>query len=167
MKDPCKSRLDELFTYKPETGSLFRKIRVSNCPAGVEAGTLNSGGYKVVWVDRKAMGVHRIAWIMTHGQIEDGIEVDHINGDSADNSLKNLRVANRTQNTINRKRHKNNKCGYKGVYFDASRIRSKPWRARIVVNKKQYTIGMFSTPEEAHEAYKKAALKHFGEFSRF
>lgn len=39
------------------------------------------------------------------------------------------------------------------------------WLAQINVNKKKIHLGYFSTPEEAHEVYKKAALEHFGEFA--
>lgn len=44
------------------------------------------------------------------------------------------------------------KSGYKGV-TEASGL----WKARINLDGKTRTIGYFTTPEEAHEAYKKAA----------
>lgn len=167
MDNPTQERLKELFSYDPGTGLLLRIKRVSSCHAGDEAGTTNSYGYRIVWVDRKAIGTHRIAWIMCMGDIPAGMEIDHANGDRLDNRLSNLRLASRTQNSTNRKKHKNNRCGYKGVYFDDSRKRAKSWRARIVFNKKQLTLGMFATAQEAHEAYKKAALKYFGQFAKF
>lgn len=41
------------------------------------------------------------------------------------------------------------------------------WRAQIWVNKTSITLGYFNTPEEAHEAYKHASTKYFGEFARW
>lgn len=167
MKDPDKKRLDELFSFDRNTGVLLRIKRVSNSHPGEIAGTINSCGYRIVWVDRKAIGVHRIAWIMCFGGIPNGMEIDHIDCDPLNNKLDNLRLANRHQNSVNRRIHKNNTSGYKGVCFEPTISKSNPWRARIVVNKKRHNLGMFPSPEAAHEAYKKAAMKFFGEFAKF
>jgi len=39
------------------------------------------------------------------------------------------------------------------------------WVAQINANGKKIFLGHYDTPEEAHAAYKEAALKHFGEFA--
>lgn len=91
--------------------------------------------------------------------------VDHIDNDSLNNRRDNLRIANQAQNCQNRKRHSNNKSGYKGVYKD-KRTKSRPWQARITVAKKTIRLGSFSTAEEAYAAYCEAAIKYFGEFAR-
>lgn len=167
MEDPSRDRLHELFHYDSESGELSRKIRVSNAHPGTAAGTVNSCGYRIVRVDGKMIGAHRIAWIMLHDKIPDGMEIDHIDCNPLNNRICNLRLASRLQNTTNRKMHKNNASGFKGVCMDLHRSKANPWRARIIVNKKTINLGMFPSPEEAHEAYKKAAVKHFGEFARF
>lgn len=87
---------------------------------------------------------------------------DHEDGDGLNNLRSNLRLADSKQNSQNRRRAKDNKSGYKGVHFEKGK-----WSARIMVNKKFLRLGRFNTPEEAHEAYKKAAIEHFGEFARF
>lgn len=167
MEDPSHERLHELFHYDANSGELLRKVRVSNAHAGTLAGTTNSCGYRIVRVDGKMIGTHRIAWIMTYEKIPDETEIDHIDCDPLNNRISNLRLASRLQNTINRKKHKNNSSGFKGVCMDPYRSKSNPWRARIIVNKKTINLGMFPSPEDAHEAYKKAAVKYFGEFARF
>lgn len=94
------------------------------------------------------------------------VVVDHKNGDGLDNRRKNLRIATIAENGRNRGKQKNNKSGYKGVSRsiipNSLRIR---WRAQIQHKGKEIHIGMFDTPEEAHEAYKKYAKKLHGEFA--
>lgn len=91
-----------------------------------------------------------------------GERVDHKNGNTLDDTRSNLRLATHAQNMRNSKRRKNNSSGYKGVNF----FRGK-WRAQIQHEKKNITIGMFDTPEQAHEAYCAKALELQGEFARF
>lgn len=89
--------------------------------------------------------------------------VDHIDGDSTNNQRENLRVATRAQNAANRKRRVDNKTGFKGV---TKRKNSNRYDAAIWINQKQVHLGRFDTPEEAHEAYLKAAGERYGEFAR-
>jgi len=88
--------------------------------------------------------------------------VDHINHDKLDNRKANLRVCSVAENTRNMIKPKHNTSGYKGVSWHNQ---NKKWRASIGKNKKYYTIGLFSTPEEAHAAYCKAAEAIFGEYA--
>lgn len=91
-------------------------------------------------------------------------EVDHIDGNPLNNCRANLRLAPHQMNLGNTKRYKSNKSGYKGVSL--VRYNGK-WEASIQVNRKTRHLGKFDTPEEAHEAYKRAAIEIFGEFARF
>ena len=55
------------------------------------------------------------------------------------------------------------KSRFKGVHW------FKPlqkWRAQIIVNYRQITLGTFVVEEDAARAYDAAAHKHFGEFAR-
>lgn len=87
--------------------------------------------------------------------------VDHIDGDSLNNTRSNLRIATRGQNRANSRPNRNNTTGFKGV-----RRRGTRYRAEITVDKKTTYIGTFDTPEAAHAAYVEAAKQHFGEFAR-
>ena len=89
--------------------------------------------------------------------------VDHENCIKTDNTITNLRDSNKHTNQQNVGATKHG-CGLKGARFDKSR---GLWMASIRVYKKRIFIGRYKTAEEAHEAYKVAALKYHGEFARF
>lgn len=91
----------------------------------------------------------------------DGFEVDHIDGNGLNNIRSNLRLATRAQQCQNRGMFKNNSTGVKGVTQCGSK-----WRARILANHKSISLGTFGTKEEAAEAYRQAAIKYHGEYSR-
>ena len=107
---------------------------------------------------RKTVRMHRILM----GDPE-GKEIDHINGNGLDNRLANLRVVDRSKNGMNRRKQKNNKSGYKGVYLDKD---SGKWRAVIKAYGKVINLGSFSSKEDAHQAYCEASKKYHGEFGR-
>ena len=88
---------------------------------------------------------------------------DHINGNGLDNQRNNLRFATRTQNFINRKIHKNNTSGYKGVSWIK---RDKKWYSNIRVNRKTINLGCFQNKKIAATTYNIAAKRYFGEFAR-
>lgn len=90
--------------------------------------------------------------------------VDHEDGNGLNCVRSNLRLATTAQNNRNQRRRSDSKSGFKGVFWQADK---RKWRARICVNGKNRSLGYFATPEEAHEAYCKAAKELFGEFARF
>jgi hypothetical protein len=92
----------------------------------------------------------------------EGLVVDHINGNSLDNRLSNLRLATPRQNAQNSKIRKHNKSGYKGVSFCKC---TGKWVARIKVSGVYLNLGRFDTPELASAAYIKCADQFFGAFA--
>jgi len=149
----------ELFEYRD--GKLYWKISPNNSVVvGQEVGWLSANGYRLVRVGGKNKRVHRVIWAYHYGEIEEGVFVDHINRDKLDNRIENLRLCNRSQNQGNSKLRKDNKLGFKGVH-----TRGNKFRATIIKKRKMIHLGYFSTAEEAHAAYLKAAEEYFGEFA--
>jgi hypothetical protein len=143
--------LRRLFDYDPLTGVLTRKRTGKPC------GSLDSGGYLQAKAKGKLMQVHRIGYLMYHGEVPK--EIDHHNRKRDDNRVSNLRPATRKQNNGNRSKNRNNTSGYKGVTRNAK----SGWRAQITINGAVTYLGSFSSPEAAYECYKVAAISHFGE----
>ncbi len=88
--------------------------------------------------------------------------VDHINGDTLDNTRANLRLASRSQNMANSQLAANNSSGAKGVCWDKTH---NSWQAQIVVNGKRIRLGRFKAKNDAIRAYNVAAFTHHGEFA--
>lgn len=165
-------RLQELLDYDPETGVM--RWRVDRHPgmgtrnlAGHVAGTVRGKGthnpYVMVWIDGKLYRAHRLAWLFVYGAwpIEN---IDHVNGDGCDNRIANLRECDQQQNNGNHKRlNRKNTSGYRGVSWRADKGK---WKAYINRQNRQCHLGYFETAEAAYEAYKAAAVAHFGDFAR-
>jgi hypothetical protein len=93
----------------------------------------------------------------------DGIEVDHINGNTLDNRKSNLRLCSHKENGRNRKLNKNNTSGAKGVNWDKHALK---WKCEIRINTKKLYLGLFAEIEQAKKAYAEASKKYHGEYGR-
>ena len=92
------------------------------------------------------------------------IHVDHIDNDGLNNTRKNIRACNNTENQRNRSKSINNKSGFKGVSWHKLQ---KKYQAHISDNNSRLIyLGRFTCPIEAARAYNAAALIHHGEFAR-
>lgn len=123
--------------------------------------------YRKVYRDGKRVTeyLHRvIAERVLQRSLIKGEKVDHRDNNPLNNLRSNLRPATHSQNIRNSKKPSTNTSGFKGVYWNKSDCR---WVAQINVNGKKISLGRFSDPQKAYEAYCKAAKEHFGEFARF
>ncbi len=150
--DLTAERARELLHYDPETGRLsWRTYRRSGIRAGQTAGALNRNGYLRVSIARSLYAAHRLAWLIHYGEWPAG-DVDHINGDRADNRISNLRVVTTRMNNENRRRaHSNSKTQMLGVSPSQG-----AFQADICVNGRRIYLGRFSSAEAAHAAYLQA-----------
>lgn len=157
---PTYERVRELLAYDPETGVFTRLKRVAACPAGPVVGGMTSHGYINITIDRKRNYAHRLAFLLMTGKWSE-YEIDHINGNRADNRWANLREATHSQNLANRGPTKKNKSGYKGVVAH----HRGGWVAAIQWQGKPYRAGPFRSKEQAAEAYRAMALRLHGDFT--
>lgn len=150
--------LRALLRYESDTGLLFWRERprhlftldrehrrwngrYANRPASYKRGN----GYLGLFVFRRGLSAHRVAWAVSQGEWPIG-DVDHINGVRDDNRISNLRDVTRSENCRNASLSKANKTGATGVTF-----RRGKWRASMHIH-----LGLFDTLEEAVAARKEA-----------
>lgn len=127
-----------------------------------EWGGSKTDGYGDIKVNGKTVKAHRVAYELSVGPIPDGKHLDHVCHNRACVNPAHIRVATNTQNSRNRLLGSSNTSGLKGVSWH---VESRKWVSRIGVNGRVLYLGLFNTPESAHEAYCKAAREYFGEFA--
>jgi hypothetical protein len=95
--------------------------------------------------------IHRLVASTFIREIISKEQIDHRDYNKLNNKLENLDIVD---NRINQLRNK------KAILPGVSKLGDK-WRTKLQINKKIIPIGIFNTPEEAHEAYKNK-LKEYG-----
>lgn len=153
--------LKQLFDYRD--GRLFYKIKASNA---VEIGMIAGCWHRKkdqpcirVKIKSTLYKNSRLVFMYHHGYFPE--EVDHINWDTKDDRIENLRAATRAQNLHNRRAHKDSKSQYLGV----SLRKNKYWVVSVIFQGKSIYLGTFKTEIEAALTYNKWAVKHHGEFA--
>lgn len=153
------------FSYTPERGGscITRLVSKTNrVKAGCLAGTF-SGGYWYIHAAQKGqIGAHRIVWALVTGAWPAN-EIDHIDGNGANNKFENLREATHWQNIANRGTQRNNSSGITGISWDDGR---KQWQSYINASGKRIPLGRFSQKDAAIEARMRAQDVYHGEFVR-
>ena len=167
-KEMDPSLLRQLLTYEPETGKLYwcerprgmfksdRSCRSWNTRfAGNEAFTAKLTGYHQGAVLGGRFLAHRVIWAMVHGEWPN--EIDHINGDRADNRLVNLRSVSHSENGRNQRPPTTNTSGVVGVRRHGG---AGVWRACIRVSGRNKHLGSFKSMEDAIRARRAAEQAH-------
>jgi hypothetical protein len=154
------------FNYDSTTGDLVWKFNTGKKnmigKAAASKSVDASGCTRLsVRIHKRVYSVPKVIWAITYGVWPDG-DVDHINGVTTDNRLKNLRQASRTENLGNSRMHRNNKCGRKGVHWCTQR---KKWKACVIKNRKKYHAGFHNDVESAAAAYLAKARQLYGDFA--
>lgn len=151
------AQLREVIHYDQSTGVFTRKVRLAQRHqvgdrADTEITTEKMRGYRRVSLYGERYLAHRLAWVYVYG-VWPTKHIDHINGNRGDNRIENLREADDRLNLENLHSAKvTNVSRLLGV----QRHHLGRWRARIQVNGKLVHLGLYDTPEEAHQAYLKA-----------
>jgi len=156
---PTQEQLKSIVKYDPLTGVFTWKVRTydmfshggnqgqrGSCKvfntkfSGKKAGKFDKNGYLQIRTYQTGTMclAHRLAWLYVYGEIP--YVIDHVNGDKSDNRIVNLRNVNPSANNKNpQSLHPLNKSGVNGVNFHKT---YKKWRARIVNNYQQISLGM-------------------------
>lgn len=117
---------------------------------------LSSTGYREGAIFRRTFKAHRVAWLLFHGRWPEG-QIDHINGNRADNRICNLRDVTQTENNRNQTISLHNSSGFCGVFWHQ---RQRKWCARVGVSGKQVHLGSFDSFDEAVSARQRANVDY-------
>lgn len=158
LKTSMVEKLEAHTTVIPETSCV------------VWVGCCNQKGYGRLQHHGKLFAAHRVAYEIKHGPVPIGMVIDHLCHVPACVNPDHMRVCTNNGNAKNRKLNANNKSGFKGVYrngYKGKKGLPARWVATIQSDGKTISLGSFSTKEEAHEAYRSAAVELHGEFANF
>lgn len=134
------------YTYDPITGEIkgmkgnliIRKNKQGYIDCSI---FYNGRGYKMLG--------HRLAWYLHYGELPKN-NIDHIDSNTSNNKIYNLRDVTQQQNNWNR----NNTKGY---YWHK---KAKKYHARIMMNLKIISLGLFDDELDARNAYLEAKAKY-------
>jgi len=147
------SKLIEKISYDKETGIFTRAKSCKGSKSGRVLGSKTANGYLTLSFDSKHYYAHRLAWFYVYKKFPDGM-IDHINGIRTDNRIENLRDVQSHENLQNSKLHRDNKSGYKGIWWHK---KDKNWKSSICIKGKKIYLGAYKTAEEASKAYIEAS----------
>ena len=123
QRDVCIKYIHDNFYYDETSPTLLRhKI---DKPSGRKhsnilvrkddiAGTITNTT-KSIGVGGVVYPIHRIIWMLHYGEIPPNYVIDHIDGDTSNNLVANLRAVNYKVNSRNRAKPSNNRSGVVGV----------------------------------------------------
>ena len=159
--------LRKTFIYDSKAGELIWK-RDPEKPndwngrmAGKKLGGMTRSGHKKQWlykactVSGKSHPVGHLIWLYHGGAIPFGKIVRTYTGDGMDTRIENLFVGDRSG--AQARRFSLPKSGYKGVYKHRHKF-----KAEIMIQGQKLYLGLFSTAEQAAEAYDFAAFQAHG-----
>ena len=147
----------EAFDYDEETGQLIWKIAPCNrVSIGDVAGSYDKNGYRRTGYKGGTYFIHRLVFGYVHGKFPSN-DIDHIDGDPANNRISNLRSVSRQENLKNTKLSKNNSSGVGGVYWNK---KTSKWETAIGIKGKKSYLGLFADFFEACCARKSAENKY-------
>lgn len=157
-----KEKVREIFRYRKDGFLIYKKQPYQSKNRAHQPVGIHHLGRPCVSVNKKRYTLSRLIFLYHHGFLPS--QVDHIDMNSKNNRIENLRAATHGQNIMNRSVTSRNKSKTKGVYFCKY---TKRWRAEIMANGKRIRIGRYESKKEAGEAYQKAAKQFHGAFARF
>lgn len=164
-KELTHEYLKQIIDYNPETGEFKWKITQGSNVYGDDAFYVHQRPNNIFTLKTHILGkpysTNRLIVLWMTGYMPSPNRVVM----TIDNNCFNLKWSNVKVGSCSDAHIKRRNIGSlasKGVYFVRQR---KKYRSVIQINGKPKYLGLFKTEHEAHEAYMKAARKHYGELA--
>jgi hypothetical protein len=148
--------VSDLGNVKSLKRTIIQKNRKTTVPERILKPSKDNNGYLQVVLSKdnktRTIKIHKLVALAFLNHTTNGsniISIDHINNISGDNRLCNLQIISGRQNWS---KDKTPKSGFTGAYYHK---KSKRWEAKITINSKLIYLGIFDTPELAHQEYLK------------
>lgn len=147
MNELTYVQLTALVEYDPDSGVFTRLVSNRKWKAGEPVGSKVGGGYIILKIEGVKHYAHRLAWLYMTGAWPTQ-NIDHIDGNKANNAFANLRDVGQSENLLNLHRpNSSNTSGFLGVSPCGKR-----WAAFLAGR----YLGVRDTPELAHRLYLEA-----------
>lgn len=151
---PIDTCVFDYLRYDHRSGDLVWKYRNDNTSwssrwAGKIAGNINKNGYCSIKINYNMYLAHRVAWYLYYGVDPTEYQIDHIDTNRSNNSIQNLRLANRSYNV---QHSHSDAAGY--LYSNNA------FRPKITINNNKISLGTYNTEAEARQAYEAALQKY-------
>lgn len=146
--------IHEYFEYRD--GKLFWiKKKGPKTYIGKEVGSLRKDGYRHTYINGRAYFVHHLIWLYHTGSYPEN-NIDHINRDITDDSIENLRLADKSQN-------RGNSAGWSSKELPIGVHLTKSGKYMAVFRNKH----LITTPDitEASDQYQRARQEYYGEYA--
>lgn len=160
LKRVCVDFENGVVYWKPKDENDQPNLRLRNMWntswAGKEVGTISSSrgkSYKSSRINNKGYKLHQLIYFLAGKCVGCDEVIDHINGDSLDNRLINLRAVTQAENNRNVKVcRKDSTTGVKGIYYTKACNKSNnKFVVKVHHHKKQYLLGRYPTLKDAYD----------------
>lgn len=170
LKIPSQKYLNTILKYdeKSPTCLIWLDTRHNKVKIGSVAGSLAKAyrkkdlPYYVILINGITYKCHRIIWKLFNDSDEiDKNVIDHIDRNTLNNKIENLRLVDISKNSVNKKLLSNNSSGFVGISWYKPNSR---WRVYVAINKKQIILGYFVDIDVAIYTRIKYMLSNFNGF---
>ena len=152
--------ISEFANYQVSNIGRVRNVKTESC---LKPNLLACGYYVITLCKNGITSSHRINRLVAQEFIhnpESKPNVDHIDHNTKNNCINNLRWVSQSQNCMNRVKQSNTSSAFKGVSFNK---RANKWKAYIKFDEKLTHLRYFVSEKEAAKKYNEYAILHFGE----
>ena len=125
----CKSTLDydvDIFNkyvkYDESSKTCLRwacspsnRVRVGSVAGSLDTNLKSGHRTCMIGFNKQRFIISRVVWILNNGTLDPLLVIDHIDGNTWNNHISNLRAVSQADNTRNQKRHTTNTSGTPGV----------------------------------------------------